>query len=82
MILNWSKEGEPLIPGQEPVLANGVRGCAFDMPNGIYIPMIAADKPGSGDVGRFLDALPKDRRVVFPTVISQELAASLPRRLS
>lgn len=80
MILEWSHEGEPLKPGQEPLLFKGVRGCAFDLPAGIYIPMVRAERPGSGDVSRFLDALPRDQRVVFPTVISPKLAEMLLRR--
>lgn len=72
--------GEPLIPGQEPVLAEGVRGTAFDLPEGIYIPLVIAIEPGSGAVARFLDSLPRDQRVVFPNVISSALAGMLVRR--
>lgn len=79
-ILHWSREGEPLDPRNEPVIGVGVRGAAFDLPTGIYIPLIRAEREGSGDVGRFLDALPRDRRVVFPGVISQRLRGMLERR--
>ena len=64
----------------EQLLAPGVRGHYFDTPEGIYIPVITADHPGSGDVSRFLDALPKDRPVKFPTVISGKLRGMLLRR--
>ncbi len=61
-------------------MAPGVRAHVFDMPQGIYIPMIIAEREGAGDVGRYLDSLPKDRRVVFPTVISARLRGMLERR--
>lgn len=64
----------------EQQLAPGVHGWMFDTPNGIYIPVITADNPGSGDVARFLDDLPKDRAVKFPTVLSPKLRAMLLRR--
>ena len=64
----------------EQVLAPGVHGWLFDTPNGIYIPIITADRPGSGEVGRFLDGLPKDRDVKFPCVLSPILRGMLLRR--
>lgn len=75
-----SKEGEPFYPGQEPVLAEGVRGLLMDEDSGVFIPAIYAEQPGMGDVARFLDALPKDRRIVFPTVLSGKLRAMLLKR--
>jgi hypothetical protein len=79
-ILNWSRAGEAITLGQEPEIGEGVRGTAFDTENGIYIPLIIAERPGTGAVSRFLGALPTDRRVVFPTVTSQRLHAMLARR--
>lgn len=67
-------------PGEVPEVAPGVRALVFDMPTGVYIPMIAADRPGNGDVARYLDSLPTDRRIVFPTVISAQLRGMLERR--
>jgi hypothetical protein len=64
----------------EKVLAPGVHGHLFDTQEGIYIPIITSDCPGSGDVGRFLDSLPKDRTVKFPTVMSDVLSGMLRRR--
>jgi hypothetical protein len=61
-------------------LAPGVGGYCMDMPDGLFIPVITADNEGSGDVGRFLDSLPTDRRVVVPNVISPRLAGMLVRR--
>lgn len=64
----------------EEKLAEGVYGCIFDTPEGIYIPVITAGDPGNGDVGRFLDSLPRDRDVKFPCVISPILDGMLRRR--
>lgn len=61
-------------------LASGVFGYGVDTERGLYIPVVTAEKEGNGDVGRFLDSLPTDRRVVFPTVISSRLAGMLERR--
>jgi len=78
--LEGQKVGVRINPGEEPQLAPGVRGILFNVEEGIYIPFIAADNPGNGDVARFLDALPTDMRVVFPTVISGKLAKMLEKR--
>lgn len=66
--------------GKEPELAPGVRGVRFDTPQGIYIPLIVADDPGSGAVGAYLDSLPRDQRIVFATVVSERLGEMLLRR--
>lgn len=73
-------KGAVIEMGQEPVLAPGVRGVLFDEDDGIWIAMIRAEKPGSGDVSRYLDALPEDRRVVFSNVLSERLSQMLVRR--
>lgn len=75
-----SQPDTTFMPGQEPVVAPGVRAVVFDTPTGIYIPVITAERPGNGEVARYLDALPTDRRIVFPTVISAQLRAMLERR--
>lgn len=69
-----------LTPRQEPFIAPGVRGCAIEHEGELHIPLVAADIPGSGAVAAFLDSLPQDKRVVFPTVISEKLANMLLRR--
>lgn len=79
-ITAFSEVGEPIEPGQEPFIGDGVRGCAFDTPAGIYIPLIAADQPGTGAVAKFLDGLPFGYRIVFPTVINAKLREMLRRR--
>jgi hypothetical protein len=73
-----SKEGSPLIPGQEGLLAPGVRGYAILADGKICIPLIIAEREGSGDVGRFLDSL--SPRCVVPNVTSPRLAGMLMRR--
>lgn len=47
---------------------------------GLYVPLINAEQPGQGAVGRYLDSLPRDQRVVFPNVLSAVLAGMLHRR--
>lgn len=67
-------------PGHEPRLAPGVRGYVVWSHGELYVPLVIADAPGSGDVGRYLDSLPRDRVVKFPTVLSAALAGMLERR--
>ena len=52
----------------------------MDVDGALYVPIIEAERPGSGDVGRYLDSLPRDRRVVIPNVMSERLAGMLERR--
>jgi hypothetical protein len=75
-----SKQGDPIVFGQEPELAPGVQGYLIETDQGIYIPVISATQPGSGQVATFLESLPTDRRVVFPSVISARLESMLLRR--
>ena len=77
---NPSVEGEELIIGQEPEIADGVIGTWFDTPDGIWIPIVAAKNPGNGDVAKMLNDLPTNRKIVFPTVISSILRSMLLRR--
>lgn len=44
------------------------------------VAFIAAKNPGNGDVAEWLDALPKDKKIVFKDVMSPHLAAMLERR--
>lgn len=46
----------------------------------IYVPVVMMDEQGKGHGGRFLDALPTDRTIKFPNVISDVLAGMLERR--
>lgn len=74
------EEGVVFQPGQEPELGPGVRGVLFDQEDRIVIAVLYATEPGSGDVGRYLDALPKDRLIIFSCVISPRLRGMLERR--
>lgn len=46
----------------------------------IFINIIAASRPGSGLVGRYLDGLPADYTVIVPSVMSHRFAGMLSRR--
>lgn len=59
-------------------LGVGVDGLAFFQKGTIYIPLIIAHRPGSGDVGRFLDRLSSRCRIV--DVVSERLREMLGRR--
>lgn len=61
-------------------LAPGVRGYSVCDKGVTYYPAIMATKPGSGDVTRFLDGLPRDQAICFPNVISSQLREMLLRR--
>lgn len=61
-------------------LGVGVYGYSVETPDGLYIPVVQAQKEGNGDVGRWLDSLPTDRRIVFASVFSVRLAGMLERR--
>lgn len=52
-----SKTGSLFWPGQEGYLAPGVRGYAVKHEGRYYIPLVYAQNPGHGDMGRFLDSL-------------------------
>ena len=71
-------EGSSLIPGQEGELFPGVKGYAIEKEGLIYIPLIIADREGSGQVGKFLDSLSPRCRVVSLT--SPRLMGMLVRR--
>jgi len=70
--------GAPCNPGSLELLAPGVHGYAVPSEDEIFIPMIIAEKEGSGDVGRFLDVL--SRRCVVVNVTSSRLEGMLVRR--
>ena len=64
--------------GSESDLAPGVIGYAIEYEGEIWIPVIAAVREGSGDVGRFIDSL--SPRCVIPHVFSSRLMGMLARR--
>ena len=61
-------------------LALGVKGYAILKGGAYYIPIIEAEQEGSGDVGRFLDALDPAVTFKIPCVINARLAMMLVRR--
>ena len=62
-------------------LAAGVWGLTRDDPDGsLVVVMIVAEQEGTGAVGKYLDALPVDRRVIVEACISLRLAGMLERR--
>lgn len=63
-----------------PEVGPGVRGHAFEENGELWITVLVAEVEGAGDVARYLDGLPADRRIVVPTVISGRLAGMLARR--
>jgi hypothetical protein len=68
-------------PGKSShALGPGVFGYSVETPDGLYIPVVQAQREGQGDVGRWLDSLPTDRRIVFASVFSPRLAGMLERR--
>lgn len=62
------------------VLAPGVFGAVSIEGGVMLIKMLGAETEGSGDVGRWLDTLPRDRPVRAVTVTSDRLAGMLKRR--
>lgn len=61
-------------------LAEGVIGYAMEHEGAIYYPFVDTTEKGKGYLSRFLDSLPTDKTIKFPTVISKILRASLMRR--
>jgi hypothetical protein len=66
--------------GDLPYIAEGVIGYTEEHDGALYVPVIYSTEPGRGNVSRYLDSLPRDRRVVVPCVISSTLAGMLVRR--
>jgi hypothetical protein len=62
------------------VLAPGLRGYTMEVDGALYVPLVVADNPGHGAMRRYLDALPRDRTIKFPTVINGLLEGMLQRR--
>jgi len=65
-----------------PPIAPNILGYAFEVDGETWIPLIIANPPGAGHVGRFLDSLlaKPDRTFVFIEVSSTRLAEMLERR--
>jgi hypothetical protein len=61
-------------------LAPGLFGYTVEYEGALYVPLVVADDPGHGACSRYLDSLPRDRTIKFPTVISSKLEGALQRR--
>lgn len=61
-------------------LAGGVEGLVRDLGTEIEIGGLRATSPGSGAIGHYLDALPRNRKIAVRFVISDVLAGMLERR--
>ncbi len=62
----------------DKLLFEGVKGFAFEHKGLIYIPLIVAEREGSGQVGKFLDRL--SQRCCVVGVTSERLEGMLKRR--
>jgi hypothetical protein len=74
----WLPTGEDFRP--PPRVAPGVLAFIHEVAGMLVIPSVIAERPGSGDVARWLDTLPRRRGVVFVEVMSDRLAEMLARR--
>jgi len=61
-------------------IAPGVKGLLLEEYRSLWIAVLMAEHPGSGDVSRYLDALDTHRTIYVPNVISTKLAGMLARR--
>lgn len=61
-------------------IAPGVWGYTMEEEGALWIPVLVAERPGQGNVGRYLDSLPRDRTIKVPNVLSSRLAGMLARR--
>lgn len=71
---------DPALFGGLERLAEGVIGYTVEHRGALYIPVIYSTDPGHGHVGRYLDSLPRNRRVVVPNVLNSQLAGMLAHR--
>lgn len=71
---------DPLLFQYLERVAPGVLGYTVDHEGELWIPTIYAEHERNGDVGRYLDTLPTDRRVVVPNVVNPILRGMLQRR--
>jgi len=72
--------GSIMEPGKEPELAPGVQGYVIVADGVYYIPVVAAVTPGNGDVSRWLNTLPRNLAISFPTVVNERFAKMLRKR--
>lgn len=68
------------LSGDEEDLAPGVKGIVFEEAGILYIGVLAATTPFNGDVGRYLDSIPKSKTVRVMDVMEPILEGMLERR--
>lgn len=62
-------------------LAPGVYGWTRDLADGsLEIPSLRAEHEGDGSVGKYINSLPRDRKIIVPLVTNPRLAGMLDRR--
>jgi hypothetical protein len=66
--------------GDLPEIFPGVFGAIVERGNYIFINVIWSATENKGNVGRYLDSLPKDKIIIFPSVVSKKLEGMLLRR--
>jgi hypothetical protein len=67
-----------LLPLDE--LSPGLFGYTLESGGALYVPLVVARPPGRGALSRYLNALPRDRVVKFPSVLSSILERALLKR--
>lgn len=77
-LVSESKALHAIFYNEQSELYPGVQGMAFENGAEIWIPFIRAKQEGSGQVGKFLDAL--DARCCVIEVCSKRLVGMLERR--
>lgn len=63
-----------------PVIGPSVHGEIVERADAVFLNIIVAQHPGRGDGGRFLDSLPRDKRIIVTCVLSEVLIGMLQRR--
>lgn len=66
--------------GEFPEISHGVFGDIVERQGYIFINVIWSAVENQGNVGRYLDSLPKDKEIVVPVVMSAKFAGMLQRR--
>lgn len=61
-------------------LAPGVWGYTIEANHSLYVPVIISQDEGRGYVAAYLDRLPMNKRIVFPTVLNPKLVLMLLKR--
>lgn len=65
-----------VVERQVPVVGRDLKG----LDRYTFVNIVVAEREGNGDVGRWLDSLPRDHVVIVTSVISERLKGMLERR--